>query len=407
MKNKKLYSKIKKCRVSDDQNLIEIANFKKIGLTGYFPKKKHEKIIKTPLSIVFSKKSKLLQLNHNYKPDILYGENYGYRSGLNSSMVKHLKSKANFLKKKLKIKNSEKILDIGSNDGTFLNFFNCDTYGIDPSIIKYKKYYKSKKNLFPKTFEESFNQLNNSKFKLISMIAMFYDTEKPLIFLQNCEKILSKNGIIHIEVAYLPSLFEFFSYDTFCQEHYEYYTLLSLQYIVQQTKLKIVDIGFSKINGGSIWINLSKEQKESAKLKLLLKKEKKNGFANIRKYKNYFQKISTHSKKLNELIKKLKEKERISAIGASTKGNVLLQFSNLNSDFIDKIYDINSYKFNKYTPITKIPIFSEKLIKKDKNKYYLILIWHFKDHLLKKLKKLKKKMYLIFPFPKIKIFKIN
>ena len=154
-----LYNKISKCRISGDKNLILVAKFPSMGLTGTFPKSKQQKIPKTPMELVFSNKSKLLQLKHNCNSKILYGKNYGYRSGLNDLMVKHLKKKYFYLKKKLKILKSDYILDIGSNDSTFLNFFNCKRIGIDPSIIKFKKNYNKSIETHPETFDEAYSKI--------------------------------------------------------------------------------------------------------------------------------------------------------------------------------------------------------------------------------------------------------
>ena len=91
---------------------------------------------------------------------------------------------------------------------------------------------------------------------LFSAIAMFYDLEDPIKFIKNIKSILKEDGILHIEVAYLPEIIRTFSYDTFCQEHYEYYSLISLNKIFEKTDMKVINFGKKQINGGSIWINV-------------------------------------------------------------------------------------------------------------------------------------------------------
>jgi len=120
---KNLFKKINSCRIENDKNLLKIADIGPLTLTGTFLKNKNDKIPSTPLSIVYSKKSHLLQLEHNYSQKQLFGENYGYRSSLNDSMKNHLMNKSKILSKKLNLKKGDSILDIGSNDGTFLNSF--------------------------------------------------------------------------------------------------------------------------------------------------------------------------------------------------------------------------------------------------------------------------------------------
>ena len=137
----KLYTKITKCRISNDKKLIKVCDFGNIKLTGVFPKNRKKKIKSTPLQVVFSNKSKLLQLNHNYNFSELFGMNYGYRSGLNQSMVNHLRDKKFKLDKRLKLQKKDSILDIGSNDGTFLKLFSksINRIGCDPTAKKFKK----------------------------------------------------------------------------------------------------------------------------------------------------------------------------------------------------------------------------------------------------------------------------
>ena len=269
-----LYQTIHKCRVSKKRDLVSVGKFNKMSLTGTFLKRRDQKIPNLPFEVVYSKSSKLLQLKHNYKTELLYGDDYGYLSGLNPVMIKHLKKKSIFLKKKNNFEKNNFILDIGSNDGTFLNFFTGrNIYGVDPSINKLKKNYNKNINKLHFIFEKGYSYIKRKKFKLISAIAMFYDLRDPVFFMRRIKKILQKDGIFHIEVAYLPEIIKTFSYDTFCQEHYEYYSLMSLNYLCKKTDMKIIDFGFNKINGGSIWLNISHSKSKFNSNKLKLRKQ--------------------------------------------------------------------------------------------------------------------------------------
>lgn len=403
----RIHKKINCCRASGNKDLKLVAKFPNMSLTGVFPKTK-KKIIETPMEVVFCIKSKLLQLNHNYKSEFLYGKSYGYRSGLNPIMVEHLKKKSIFIKKILKLKTTDNILDIGSNDGTFLNFFSCERFGVDPSLGKLKKFYNKKINKIPHTFESGFYKIKQKQFKFISAIAMFYDITKPVDFLKNISKILSKDGIFHIEVAYLPTIIDKFSYDTFCQEHYEYYSMMSLDFITKKANMKILDYGFNSINGGSIWVNITNKDSslkpKTKKINRIISNEKNKKIHLLGTYKKFFKKVFEHSKELKKIIFNLNRAgNKIVGFGASTKGNVLLQLSKLNNNDLKYIYDVNKEKFKCYTPKTNIQILNENSITKYKPDYVLVLIWHFRNFIIKKIKNKLPKVKIIVPFPKINI----
>ena len=206
-----IYQTIQKCRISKKRDLVSVGKFNEMSLTGTFPKSRNHKIHRLPFEVVYSKSSKLLQLKHNYDSKLLYGDNYGYLSSLNPIMVNHLKRKSLFLKKRINLKKNNFILDIGSNDGTFINFFNGkNLFGIDPSIKKLKKYYKRNIRTIPKIFEKGFKLIKKNKFKLISANAMFYDLTDPVLFMKKVGSILEQDGIFHIEVAYLPEIIKTF-----------------------------------------------------------------------------------------------------------------------------------------------------------------------------------------------------
>lgn len=419
----KLFTKIKTCRISQDKNLITVFNFGKLFLTGIFPKKKKKLKIKTPIEVVFSNKSKLLQLNHNYNEKKLFGDNYGYRSGLNKSMIHHLEKKSNFLKKFIKINCGNKkiihILDIGSNDGTLLNFFSkkFDRVGLDPSANKFREYYQKDIKIIPEILKENtFSDKFNKKFMLITAIAMFYDLKKPKIFLKTLSRLLNDNGLIHIEIAYLPDIINNNIFDTFCQEHLTYYSFHSFKYLLDQTDLSIQDFGNNSINGGSIWINIIKKnnvnflsltKKTTLKIYSQLKYEKKIGIDKISTYFSFFNRIQKNIIKIRDNLKKIrKNKKIIYGYGASTKGNVFLQMTNISNKIFNCILDVNKEKFNTYTPGTNILIKDENYLMIKKPDYIFVLIWHFKKTISKKLNNfLKSGGKVIIPFPKYRIIK--
>ncbi len=406
-----LFKKIKKCRISDDKKLVKIGKLGNFSLTGTFHKKKKlDK--KTPIELVFSNKSKLLQLAHNYNEKKLFGKNYGYRSSLNKSMVSHLKKKKDSLIKIVKPKKNDLILDIGSNDGTLLNLYTnkFKRYGVDPTAKKFKKFYQKDIQVIPKIFKNNiFNK--NIKFKIITAVAMFYDLRNPIGFCRQIEKNLDREGVFHVEVAYLPDILKLFSFDTFCQEHLTYFSFTSFNYLINQTNLKIIDYHRNKINGGSINFDIvfksSKHKPKEKKLRLLRNQENKLGINNSRIYKRFYKELINKANEINYKLSNIKKKNfKIYGYGASTKGNVLLQLCKLNDKIIDGIYDVNKEKFNLFTPSSNIKIIPEKLIKKNKNDYILFLIWHFRKSILSNFKKYNfKNTRYIWPFPTIKISK--
>lgn len=409
----KTYKKIKYCRISKDRNLYNVGKIGPLTLTGTFLKNQKDEIPITPVDMVFSRKSYLLQLKHNYNQSLLFGENYGYRSSLNQTMKNHLINKSKNISKILNFSKGDAILDIGSNDGTFLNSFSNKLvkYGVDPTSKKFKKYYNKDIKVIPSIFNSKIFKKNTTKFKFISSIAMFYDLADPILFCDDVSKILHQDGIFHVEIAYLPDILNKFSFDTFCQEHLTYFSFLSFKYLIDKTPFKIIDFERNSINGGSINFNLafkkSKWKPQNSKIKKILSNEKKNNIHKTKTYLDYFKKIELNSKKINLLLKKLKrDNKKVYALGASTKGNVILQMCKLNNNIIKGVYDINPYKFGRFTPGSKIIIKNEKEIFKDNPDYLLLLIWHFKKTLKIKLKKFQKtKSKFIWPFPKLRVSK--
>ena len=401
--------KIKFCRVCKSKNLENVYNLGVMSFTGIFPNEIKDKVPKGHLKIIRCKRCTLLQLGDNFDLNLMYGKNYGYMSSLNKSMEFHLKSKSKYLLGTYKLKKGNSVLDIGSNDGTFLSFFNKNLrlFGCDPTIKKFKKYYRKDINLIPDFF--SSENFINQKFELITSIAMFYDLPDPLKFANDIKNVLSDNGIWHIEISYMPSMIKKNSYDTICHEHLEYYSVKSIKYLMDLANLKIINVSFNNINGGSISLDVAKKNSKFRENKVLLNKlllrEKLYGYNNLKTQKIFFNKCKKHKFLLKDLLKKIKSKgKKVYGYGASTKGNVILQYCKINKNLLNYIVEVNSFKYDRYTPGSKIKIVSDKYLKKNKPDYLLVLPWHFKDHIIKKEKKfLDNGGKLIFPLPKIEI----
>lgn len=408
------YKEISRCRVNNSDHLISVLNLGHQSLTGVFPGDVNEPVTVGPLELVWCPSSGLLQLKHSYEASQMYGDNYGYRSGLNKSMVEHLSSKINWLERLVNLQSGDTVLDIGSNDCTSLKAYTVsgiNRVGIDPTGKKFSKYYPPEVTLVPDFFSaESFRSATPNLAKIITSIAMFYDLESPIQFAKEVENILAKDGVWHFEQSYMPSMLRTNSYDTICHEHIEYYSLGVVKYILESANLKLVDVVMNNINGGSFAVTAARLDNSTIKPNMavidwLLDQESRMGLDTPKPFREFEERVFRHKGDLTRLIRALNaDGKKIFGYGASTKGNVLLQFCGLTAVDIPVIADVNPEKFGRITPGTHIPIVSEEEARAMKPDYFLVLPWHFKEGILKREKDwLNQGGRFIFPFPEIEI----
>lgn len=406
--------KINKCRNCRSKILKELFSLGSLSYTGKFPNNINTDVPKAELTLVKCNKCHLVQLNKKFDQKFLYGEDYGYRTGINYTMTEHVKKVVNDAIKMTRIRKGEIVLDIASNDGTLLNFYpkQIVTVGIDPLIYKFERFYKTINYKISNFFNlKQIKALNLKKFKIITALSVFYDLENPNIFLKSIKKILDKDGIFILEHTDLLSIIKSNLFDTICHEHLEYYSSENIVQMAKKNGLKVFNIKKNDINGGSCCYYICHEEKKlkiKNNIKIILNEEKKYNLKKIITYKKFFKKIYKQKKLLMNKIAIIKnEKKVIHGYGASTKGNVLIQFYGLNSDDIKVIADRNPKKNNKYTPGTKIKIVKEDTSRLLKPDYYLVLPWHFKKEILEREKKLlKKRTKFIFPLPRLEVISI-
>ena len=396
------------CKNCKSRSLKRIINIGNQPLSSHFYPKKIYKLKKYSLDLYICKKCNLVQFRSLPKLDDMYGLNYGYRTSLSRLMIDHMKNK--FLKnKKDLIKKKSNILDIGCNDGTFLNFFkkfkNIDLYGIDPSAEKFKEYHSKKINLIVGYFERNKIQkkFKNINFDLITSFAMFYDIEDPNSFCKDINKLLTKNGKWILELSYFPLLLQNLTYDQICHEHVTYYTLTTFENIIKKNGLKVLDFNLNSINGGSIEIICSKKNaKYSPNIKKINLQKKFEKNINLESYHNFNRRVSNVKKTLNLFLEK--NKGNVIGYGASTKGNIVLNHCGIDDKKIKYTCDANPYKFNRFTPGSNIKIISKQKMRTLKPKFLLVLIWSFRKEVIQQEKNfLNKGGKLIFHLPMLHV----
>lgn len=408
------YRRIDHCRVSGTPNLVSVLDLGHQALTGVFPRSAAERVTEGPLELVWSPDSGLLQLRHSYDPGEMYGDNYGYRSGLNQSMVDHLAHKVRYLERIADLSSGHTVLDIGSNDGTLLKAYSVTgltRIGIDPTGRKFAGYYPPEIRLLPEFFSEAaFRAASADRAKIVTSIAMFYDLEDPVAFARQVASILREDGLWHFEQSYMPSMLRLNSYDTICHEHLEYYSLGVVQKIMRAAGLRIVDVVMNNVNGGSFAVTAAKADNHSVKadhavIDWLLEQEERMGLGTPRPFRDFEERVFRHREDLTRLIRSLVgDGKKVVGYGASTKGNVVLQFCGFTNTDIPAIAEVNVDKFGCVTPGTHIPIIPEVDARAMRPDYFLVLPWHFKDGILRREREyLANGGKMIFPFPEIEI----
>jgi len=406
------YKEITKCRICGGDRFESVIHLGSQALTGVFPSSKDEAVESGPVDLIRCSKEKgcgLVQLKQSYDTSAMYGVNYGYRSGLNTSMSQHLEGKVNNILGKNILNPGDVVIDIGSNDATTLKSYPENIYnliGVDPTGIKFESYYPDNIKLVKDFFgvEQVSPILDGNKAKVITSFSMFYDLEDPVNFAKEVEALLHDDGVWVLEQSYLPAMLETNSFDTICHEHLEFYALSQIEWIMEEAGLRVIDVEFNDINGGSFSIEAVKKNSSHASNNDVLRKirlnESRLGLEDGSAFVKFRENVDIARKDLLEFLTKAKEDGKsVMGIGASTKGNVLLQYFDINSELLSYVGEVNQEKFGCYTPGTKIPIISEREVIEKKPDYLLVLPWHFKDFFTSNQKFTG--FTLVFPLPKL------
>ena len=412
------------CRVCGSPHLTTVIDLGEQHLQGSFikPGRPLPPMRKLPMVLVRCDVSKdengcgLLQLAHSFPVEVLYA-NYWYRSGVNETMRNHLKGIAAKATALLSGDNL-RVVDIGCNDGTLLRCYpeSFDRIGVDPSDIaaEIAPPIRVVNTAFPS--DSAAAVLAGRKADIVTSIAMFYDLEEPVEFARSVKHILAPTGIWILEMSYLPAMLKQNAMDTICHEHLEYYSLAVLEFIMKRAGLRLFAAELNEINGGSIrcWVtHVDCERYDSPTTRLFLTELRMAEFElaldTDQPYAAFQERIEALRRELRELLSSLRSgRKRVHVYGASTKGNVLLQWCGIDRSLVECAADRNPEKYGARTIGTDIPIVSEMESRVMKPDYYLVLPWHFRDEFLRRESEtIMAGTKMIFPLPKLEIIGIT
>ncbi|WP_162653354.1 class I SAM-dependent methyltransferase [Lentilitoribacter sp. Alg239-R112] len=414
---------INKCRVCGSPILAEVVDLGQQCLQGAFRK---EGVIEPPRRMLPTKLVRcdvtanhdacgLVQLGHTFPPEVLYS-NYWYKSGTNQTMRSHLAAIVDATCASIDNRSNLTVLDIGCNDGTLLSSYPDGTkmFGVDPSDIANSASeeigFSLANDVFPS--EASSAVIGDTKFDIVTSIAMYYDLEDPVGFARDIKSVLKDDGIWVVEMSYMPLMLLQNSFDTICHEHLEYYSLAVLEYIFKQAELRVFKAEINDINGGSIRCyvtsaaNANRGTTEDANyLRRLRMREFDMELDTEDCYARFRTQIHRLREETRTLLYDIRSQGKVIHIyGASTKGNVLLQWYGIDCLIAEAAADRNPDKDGAYTLGTDIPIMSEEKSRAKNPDYYLVLPWHFKREFLTREREIiDKGTQLIFPLPELLI----
>ncbi len=384
-----------KCRITKEKCTVFLNLGKMPVANGFLKKRQFKKEYFFSLKVAFCKSLNLVQLVSHPQPKKMFNKNYPFYTSSSKSMIKHFKVYSNWIKKNF-LKTNKSILEIGSNDGTFLNNFkNTFSLGFEPS--------KSVHNVALSNNVKSINKFFNSKniknltkqkkkFGVIvgSNVICHIPNQNDLV--KSMIKLLDDDGVIIFEEPYLGAMYKKTSYDQLYDEHIYMFSASSVKKIYNKFGYKLIDVIPQQTHGGSLRYVIKKDtnQKISKRLKKILKIEKRNNIDSLKGCIDFKNKVENSKKNLLKKLKNIKKRGfNICGYGATSKSTTILNYCNIGTNYIDCIFDTTKDKIGKFSPGKHIPIRSHKLFSKKFYDYSFLFAWNHKKEIEKK-----EKLYL-------------
>jgi len=413
---KKIYKNIKRCRVCGSKDLTPVVAVEEQHLSPTFVVTNENNplaAIRVPQTLMLCDRDKnkigcgLLQLKETVEPDYLYRE-YFYRSGVSDTMRKDLKYVVEDVLGRSEVEDNDVVVDIGANDCTMINYFppNLRRIGVEPAQnidwshvkpdIKIVNDYFSQKSLR--------KILEGEKVKIFTSCAMFYDLDEPNGFVADIKSLLHEKGVWCIQLSYLPLMLKNINFYDICNEHLEYYSLHTLNYLMNQNGLEIFDATENNVNGGSVRVmitHIERKVEKTDNFNKLMEVEDQMNLFDKQTYFDFHEKILSLKNKIKKIIDdEVESGNVVLGLGASTKGNMLLQLFGIDKEVLPYISERNPDKVGLKTLGTDIGLISEERARQIGPSCMLVLPWYFKDEIVSREKEyIQNGGKLLFPMP--------
>lgn len=365
------------CRLCGSKKMSEIISLGAQYVNDFVPPERVGKGLKAPLDLVMCDRCSLLQLRHTAPQELLYSRYYWYRSGVTDTMHRALRDITSEIESMVSLRSGDVVLDIGANDGTMLATYTTPgirMVGCEPADNLVNALRKNTEYVMHdfwgyERYMELAAKWGFGKARVITAIGMFYDLEDPNKFIADARKALTDDGIFVAQLMCLTPMLQKNDLGNICHEHLEYYSLQSLKYLFETNGLEMFRIEENEVNGGSYRIFARPFKGTGVSFNEKVTKQDILAFG---------QRVQDNRDQCVNFIKQEVAKgKKVYVYGASTKGNVILQYYGLDNKLITAAAERSPEKWGKYTIGSWIPIVSEEEARKARPDYFLVLPWAF------------------------------
>jgi C-methyltransferase C-terminal domain/Putative zinc binding domain/Methyltransferase domain len=415
------YKLLQRCKICGSRDLTDVIHIAPQFLSPTFTRNNDEEgelaRIRVPLTMTLCDRSRnpagcgLLQLREEVEADLLY-RRYFYRSATSETMRNDLRDVVEDIRGRLDLKPDDIVVDIGANDCTTLAFYpdhlrrvgfeparNIDWSAVDRSITIINDYFSAR------PFEQHFP---GAKAKAVGCNAMFYDLSDPNSFVADVKAILAPDGIWCIQLSYLPLMLTNMNFYDICHEHLSYYSLDALIKVMERNGLAVFDASTNAVNGGSLRAFVAHADNKRVlteagqrNLEALLAAERSLKLDRAQTYRDYFKKIEGLASRVNKYLEEeIRDGGKVFGLGASTKGNVLLQLFGITKERMPYISERNPEKVGLRTLGTDFELISEERARDLRPSSMVVLPWYFKKEIVAREEDyLRQGGKLLFPMP--------